>query len=118
MAETGNHRVVQINGGVTPVLEGLDRPEGLAVCGDDLVVVDSGSKQLLAFSLRDKKSQVLASGLPVGCPPGVAPKALVGVPGFLPGPILPFAGVAAGPDGTIYLSADGEGSIMAVKRER
>ena len=118
VAETGNHRVVQINGGVTPLLEGLDRPEGLAVCGDDLVVVDSGSKQLVAFSLRDKKSQVIASGLPVGCPPGVAPKALGGVPGFLPGPILPFAGVAAGADGTIYLSADGEGSIMAVKRER
>ncbi|MGO9062701.1 MAG: gluconolaconase [Candidatus Binataceae bacterium] len=118
VAETGSRRVVQVNGGVTPVLEGLDRPEGLAVCGDDLVVIDSGSKQLLAVSLRDKKSRLLASGLPVGGPPGVAPKALAGVPGFLPGPILPFAGLAAGPGGTIYLSADGEGSVMAIKRER
>ena len=116
VAETGNHRVVQVNGSVTPVIDGLDRPEGMAVCGDDLVVVDSGSKQLLAFSLRDKKSRVLASGLPLGCPSGAAPQALVGVAGFLPGPILPFAGVAAGADGTIYLAGDGEGSILALRR--
>ncbi len=116
VADTGNHRVVHVNGGVSAVMEGLDRPEGMAVGGDDLVVVDCGTKQLLAFSMRDRKSQVIASGLPVGCPPGVTPKALAGVPWFLPDPILPFAGVAAGPDGTIYLAGDGEGSVLALRR--
>lgn len=116
VADTGNHRVVHVNGGVSAVMEGLDRPEGMAVCGDDLVVVDCGTKQLLAISMRDRKSQVIASGLPVGCPPGVTPKALAGVPLFLPGPILPFAGVAAGPDGAIYIAGDGEGSILALRR--
>ena len=51
-----------------------------------------------------------------GCPSGAAPQALVGVAGFLPGPILPFAGVAAGADGTIYVAGDGEGSILALRR--
>jgi sugar lactone lactonase YvrE len=116
-AETGKHRVVRINGGVTSVLEGLGRPEGLAVAGDQLIVLDAGSKQLWTVSLRDGKSQVLASGLPVGFPMGASPQPLVGVAGFLPGPILPFAGVATGPDGTIYIAADGEGSVIAMRQE-
>jgi hypothetical protein len=33
----------------------------------------------------------------------------------LSGPMGPFAGIAAGQDGTLYLSADAEGSILAVK---
>ena len=32
------------------------------------------------------------------------------------GPQGPFAGIAAGPDGTLYVSADGEGSVLALRR--
>ena len=116
VAETGNRRVVKIDGGITPVLEGLDRPEGLAVAGDELAVLDAGSKQLWTVSLSGGKSRVVASGLPVGLPPGATPQPQAGVPGFLPGSILPFAGVAAAPDGTIYIAANGEGSVLAVRR--
>jgi hypothetical protein len=28
----------------------------------------------------------------------------------------PFAGISAGPDGTLYLSADAEGSVLALTR--
>jgi hypothetical protein len=45
------------------------------------------------------------------------PKPLLGMPPFS-GPQGPFAGIAAGPDGTLYVSADGEGSVMALKRDR
>lgn len=109
--------MVRIDGGITPVLEGLERPEGIAVAGDELVVIDTASKQLWTVSLGDGKSRVIASGLPVGCPGGAIPQPQAGVPGFLPGPILPFAGVAAAPDGTIYIAADGEGSVLAVRRQ-
>ena len=34
------------------------------------------------------------------------------------GPQGPFAGIAAGPDGTLYVSADGEGSVLALRRDR
>jgi hypothetical protein len=57
----------------------------------------------------------IASGLPVGPPPGVEPKPLKGMPPFS-GPQGPFAGVTAGPDGTLYVSADGDGSVLAVRR--
>ena len=65
--------------------------------------------------LSGKRSTV-ASGLPVGPPPGVEPKPLRGMPPFS-GPQGPFAGIAAGPDGTLYVSADGEGSVLALRRD-
>jgi sugar lactone lactonase YvrE len=117
VSETGKRRVVRIDGGIAPVLEGLDRPEGIVVTGEELAVLDAGSKQLWTVGLRDGKSRVVASGLPVGPPPGAIPQPQVGVPGFVPGPILPFADLAAAPDGTIYIAANGDGSVLAVRRE-
>jgi hypothetical protein len=29
----------------------------------------------------------------------------------------PFAGIAAGSDGTLYVSGDAEGSVLAIRRE-
>ncbi len=55
-----------------------------------------------------------AAGLPVGPPPGVEPKPLKGMPPFS-GPQGPFAGIAAGPDGSLYVSADGDGSVVVLR---
>ena len=55
-------------------------------------------------------------GLPVGAAPGVVPKPLKGMPPFS-GPQGPFAGIAMGPDGTLYVSADADGSVLALQRE-
>ena len=50
-----------------------------------------------------------------GPPPGVEPKPLKGMPPFS-GPQGPFAGITIGPDGTLYVSADGDGSVLALRR--
>ncbi|HKD69194.1 MAG TPA: hypothetical protein VKB84_20305 [Candidatus Binataceae bacterium] len=115
VAETGKQRVVRIDGALSPVMDGLERPEGIAVAGDDLFVLDAGSRRLLTVPIRRGKSEVVASRLPVG-PAGPSPQPQPGVAGFLPGPILPFAGIAAAADGTIYIAADAEGSVLAVRR--
>ncbi|MGH3634663.1 MAG: SMP-30/gluconolactonase/LRE family protein, partial [Mycobacterium sp.] len=57
----------------------------------------------------------IASALPVGAPAGVVPKPLKGMPPFS-GPQGPFAGIAAGPDSTLYVSADADGSLLAFHR--
>ena len=57
---------------------------------------------------------MIASDLPVGAPPGVVAKQLGGV-GDMCGPMYTFAGLAADGDGTIYVAADGEGSVLAVR---
>src|SRR6185437_5945898 len=98
------------------VIEGLKEPQGLAIDGDSLYVVDAGAHELIAYSLKSKKRDTVASNLPVGAAPGVVPKLLMGIPGLLPGPLSPFAGVTVGSAGKIYISADGDGSVLALTR--
>jgi hypothetical protein len=100
--------------GETVIAEGLGRPEGLCAYGDKLYAVDTAQKRLLEISL-DGDVSIIAQDLPVGAPPGVTPKFL-GPIGDMSGPMVNFAGIAAGPNGTLYVSGDGEGSVLAVRQ--
>jgi sugar lactone lactonase YvrE len=116
VSEAGKGRVIHVNGGVSSVLDGLKEPQGLLLVGDELYVLDAAARELVAFSLKTHKRETIASNLPVGAPPGVVPKVLLGIPGLLPGPLRPFAGLTAARDGTIYIAADGDGSVLALRR--
>ena len=108
--------VVRVSGGgVAPLVDGLHTPHGILVRDGALYIVDSGSKELISYDLDTAVRSVLASGLPVGPPPGVTPKPLKGMPPFS-GPQGPFAGITAGTDGTLYISGDGDGSVLALRR--
>ncbi|WP_370509624.1 SMP-30/gluconolactonase/LRE family protein [Mycobacterium sp. SA01] len=109
-------RVVRVDGGtIEPVVDGLGCPQGILVDANRLYIVDADAKSLLEVDLDSGSRTTIASGLPVGTPPGVTPKPLRGMPPFS-GPQGPFAGIAAAPDGTIYVSADADGSILALRR--
>lgn len=117
VAESGAGQVVAVTGsGTDTVVDGLERPHGLLVSGQTLYIVDVGAKTLIAFDLETKSRQTIATDLPVGAPPGVTPKPLLGLVPFS-GPQGPFTGIAAGPDGTIYISGDAEGSVLALRKE-
>jgi len=116
VSEASKGRIVKVNGGTNTVVEGFNTPQGLALAGDQLFILDVGSKELFSVSLATRQRQTLATNLPVGAPPGVTPKPLLGVPDLIPGPLSPFAGLAVGSDGTIYIAGDGEGSILTLKR--
>ena len=79
------------------------------------IILDVGSKKLLTLSLTTRQRQTLVTNLPVGAPPGVIPKPLLGVPDLIPGPLSPFAGLAAGHDDTITIAGDGGGSVLTRK---
>jgi sugar lactone lactonase YvrE len=116
VSEAGAGRIVAVSAAATDtVVDGLDQPNGILVADGLLYVVDSGSRELLAVDLETKARTVIASGLPVGAPPGVTPKPLKGMPPFS-GPQGPFSGIAAGPDGTLYVAADAEGSVLAIRK--
>ncbi|WP_232374910.1 Vgb family protein [Mycolicibacterium mengxianglii] len=116
VAESGAGRVVKIVGSQTEsVLDGLQRPQGLLVVDDQLYVVDAGAQSVLTVDLTTGARHTIAAGLPIGPPPGVEPKPLRGMPPFS-GPQGPFAGITAGPDGTLFVAADGEGSVLALRR--
>ncbi len=116
VAESAAGRVIRSTG-TTPetVLDGLDRPQGITVSDGWLYVVDAGAKEVVGFHLATAERRTVAAGLPVGAPPGVHPKPLRGMPPFS-GPQGPFAGIAAGPDGTLFVSADGDGSVLALRK--
>lgn len=117
VAESGAGRVVRLAGGqVLTVVDGLQRPQGLLVAGGVLYVVDAGAKEVVAVDLNSGARQTIASGLPVGPPPGVEPKPLRGMPPFS-GPQGPFAGITIGADGTLFVSADGDGSVLSLRRD-
>jgi sugar lactone lactonase YvrE len=117
VCEAGAGRVIKVTGsGVETVLDGLVRPQGIAVRGEEAYVVDAGAKSVVAFRPGAPGRTTLATDLPVGAPEGVTPKPLKGSPPFV-GPLGPFAGIAAAPGGTIYVAADGEGSLLALQKD-
>jgi sugar lactone lactonase YvrE len=115
VAESGAGRVVRLAGSTETVVDGLQRPQGIHVADGQLYIVDAGAKEVVAVELASGERHTVAAGLPVGPPPGVNPKPLKGMPPFS-GPQGPFAGITSGPDGTLYVSADGDGSVLALRR--
>jgi hypothetical protein len=79
-----------------------------------VLVLDTGSRELLSFAPDGGGRQVLASGLPLKAPPGVTPR-LLGAVGTMSGPMEPFAGIAVAGDGTVYIAGDAEGSVLALR---
>jgi sugar lactone lactonase YvrE len=115
VAESGAGRVVKLTGsGSDVVVDGLQRPQGIHVRDGLLYIVDAGAKEVISFDQNTKARATLAAGLPVGPPPGVEPKPLKGMPPFS-GPQGPFAGITSGPDGSLYISGDGDGSVLALR---
>ena len=115
VAEAGAGRVTRIggSGAAETVAEGLGRPEGL--CGRDghLCVVDTLGKRVLRIDPASGRVETLASGVPVGTPPGVVPRFL-GPIGDMSGPMVNFAGIACDAAGTLLIAADAEGSVLTL----
>lgn len=118
VSESAAGRIVRVTGsGTDTIVDGLETPHGIIVQGGQLFIVDVGAKQLVSVDLDTKAREVVARDLPVGAPPGVNPKPLLGLAPFS-GPQGPFAGITAGPDGTLFLSGDAEGSVLALRKQR
>jgi glucose/arabinose dehydrogenase len=95
------------------VADGLGAPQGLAVLGGELFTVETGHRRLCAISLATGERRIDAEDLPVGPPPGVVPRAEPALfADVMPGMARRFAGLAAAPDGTLLLSANGEGTVL------
>lgn len=116
VAESGKGRVVKLSGGqAETVIDDLADPQGLTIRDGKLYVIDVKARELVESDLSGGARRVVAANLPVGSPSGTVVN-LGGVPNFC-GPMTTFTGVAAGPDGTIYISGSAEGSVLALKPE-
>jgi sugar lactone lactonase YvrE len=114
VAESTRGRVVKLTGGKPlVVIDDLQTPEGVAVSGHKLYVVDTIAKHLVEYDLQTRARRVLASDLPVGSPHGIQFQQLGGV-GDMCGPMYTFTGVAVGGHGTVYVAGDADGSVLAI----
>ncbi|MFC7340585.1 hypothetical protein [Saccharopolyspora griseoalba] len=104
--------VVAIDAGsVETIADGLDRPQGVALLGEEVFVVEVGARRLLSIAPSTGATGVEAEHLAVGGPIELerdtpAPQA------FPPARPRAFAGIAGTPDGELLLSADGEGTVL------
>ncbi len=115
VSESGAGRVVKLTGGRSEtVLDGLGRPEGLALRDDTLFVIDVAGKQLVSCDTDGGQRKTIATHLAVGAPEGLGRIAAGGV-GDMCGPMTAFTGLVASDDGTLYLSADAEGCVLALR---
>ncbi|MFC8225930.1 hypothetical protein [Streptomyces sp. NPDC057287] len=100
----------------TVVADGLGSPQGLTVVGDELYTVETAHRRLRAVSLVTAESWTEAEDLPVGPSPDSVPLPPDAGPALfangLPGLVGRFAGIASAPDGSLVLSADGEGTVL------
>lgn len=114
VTESDTGKVLKLASGRTEtVIDGLQNPQGIALRDGSLFIVDCGRKEVLQCDLATSALQTIASNLAVGAPAGVVPKPL-GPIGVLAGPMVPFADIAAAADGTLYVSADAEGSVVSL----
>ncbi|MGX1911368.1 Vgb family protein [Streptomyces phaeochromogenes] len=102
------------DGEAVAVADGLGAPQGLTVRGDELFTVDVQHRCLRAVSLTTGETRIDAEDLAVGLPPGITRTEPALFAAGMPGSPHPFAGLTAAPDGTLLLSANGEGSVVSL----
>lgn len=112
-AETG--QIVAIGAGRARTPAPFRTPEGIAAAGDRLYVIDTEAKVLAEYLPASGEHRILCEGLPVGDPPGRRHTPLCG-DALVPGPLTAMADVAVDGNGAIYVSANGEGSIIRLAR--
>ncbi|OON82821.1 hypothetical protein [Streptomyces tsukubensis] len=101
------------DGGAVPVAEGLGSPQGMTVLGETLFTVETEHRRLLAVSPATGETRVEAEDLAVGLPPGITRRSEPALFAHgMPGAPRMFAGLTATPDGSLLLSANGEGTVV------
>lgn len=101
------------DGRAVTVADGLDAPQGLTVLGDEVFTVETGSRRLRAVSLTTGELRTDAEDLAVGLPPGTAARTHPALfTNGMPGVPRLFAGLTTAPDGSLLLSANGEGTVL------
>lgn len=95
---------------------GLRSPQGVAVVDELVLVCEVGSARVIAVPLDGGDLVPVATDLPFGTADGGTREVLNGLPQMIPGPIPPFAGIDAGPDGRVYVAGDRTGTVVVLTR--
>ncbi|SDP15355.1 Streptogramin lyase [Actinopolyspora xinjiangensis] len=103
-------RVLRLDAEPVVVLDGLDAPQGIAVSGGELFVVEAGHRRLRRFDPETGWSSTEVADLAVETLPGVDGTGPDGS-----GRPSPFADLVVSGDGSLLLAANGEGSVLSLR---
>lgn len=105
-------QVLRLDDEPVVVADGLGEPQGIAVLGDELLVIEVEHRWLRRICLRTGASTIEAEDLAVGLPPGGAEPPDGGGMTYRP---PAFADLAVAPDGSVLVAANGEGSVLRLR---
>ncbi|GAB2663630.1 SMP-30/gluconolactonase/LRE family protein [Prescottella soli] len=95
--------VLVLGEGEPLALKGFERPQGVALTEDGVVVADQGSRQVVYASLDGERREVVAADLPFGLPRLQADDGR-------------RSSVTIAKDGSIVIGCDGDGSVRRLVR--
>ena len=116
-ADGGRIVHVSLSGDVTTLLSGLRSPHGVACVAGTVFAIDRATGKLYRYSPSQGEAEIIADKLPTDEGLSGTRQFNPGIPGLpmLEGPLLPFAGLAAMPDGSLCVGCDAEGSIWRIR---
>jgi sugar lactone lactonase YvrE len=89
-----------------PIAFGLASPEGLELRDGELLVLEEGTKRLIAIDLTSGARTVIAEGLPIGRQHAPSPFST---------PFGILSDVAIGPSGDVYVTADDSNGVYVLR---
>jgi sugar lactone lactonase YvrE len=117
VSDAGAGRVFKLGDDAGAGASGFQSPEGIVAFGDRLFVVDAGAKELIQYRPDSGSRELVCESLAVGEPPGRRHTPLCG-DALVPGPLSAMADITIDRHGTLYLSANGEGSMWKIAPAR
>lgn len=113
ISEAKAGRLIHLSdGGMTTLATGFIEPHGVTVLNDQIFVLDRGDGTLYKTCPDRSETGAVVRNLPCGTDSKLSPNILPGIKDLMPGPLLPFADIAAWNGQYIAVCGDRSGTIL------
>ena len=115
VSDAATGQILTVGHDATTAADGFRSPQGIAAVGDTLYILDADAKQLVALRPESGERQIICEALPIGDPPGTRHTPLCG-DALVPGPLSGMCDLAVDGRGSLYVAANGDGSVLKIAR--
>lgn len=105
---------IESDGKRSTVMANLEEPHGVSVVDEWIYVVERGARRLTRCLQTGEEPEVVAEDLPVDNAAAIEVPLIEGLPPIAPGPWPPFNDLAITHNGTLLVSSDQLGTVLAI----